>query len=143
MSHVLQARKKNIGNNIHKAYQDLEDIFGNGLTTLSFINESRDKETIENYLAELKNKPSLINQANRVNMKLIHSPYNRARMGQRDEYQILDLLKDRLELATLRIKGMIDDLNAPFGPKTEKVIMSKRNYYLRLLREKTALSWSK
>lgn len=142
MTSALDKRKKNISGQISKAHIELEALFPNAHDFLSFTNERRDSLKIRDYLGKLEKKPDLINKVNTVNMSLIHSPYNQARMGKRDDYAILELLKERLELAELRIDAIIAEIT-PLGKDNKKVILAKYDYCLRLLRERELLKWSK
>lgn len=143
MPSILKTRKTNIDKDIKIAFADFSKILGSDLRVNQFMNEQKDAVAIKTYLNNLESNPDLIKNAKTVNMRLIHSPYNQARMGHRNNEHILEMLRDRHELALLRIDSFIEALGKPFGEKTTKVVMGKYSRLLKLMGEKEILKWSK
>ena len=141
MGAIIDSRKRNLPKQISDTYEELENIFKCRSLCANFMNEQSDLEALTKFFAEYDKDSSKIKSVRAVNMRLIRRPYIQADVGVRTDQQILEMLRERLELATHRVNAFIAELEEPFGKNTVKIIMAKRNYYLRLVGERNALSW--
>ncbi len=133
--------RKSVTARLRRAIQEMEKLCSDPHDCLDIMHYTEDLEHLTGYFKFMEQHPGDFSKAKEVNARLIRHPYVRALQGERSDEQVHEMLTDYRDLCLFRMEDIIERMNAPFGQRTKKVIDAKRNYILRLQKEKNTF-WS-